>query len=599
MPQLVVSMTSIPVVPKMETTIPPCKTQGSLQSDNTGPPAREFSDGVSKEPFEKVLEKVQARSDSGTEHDAGNTRSEVSNDENLPAVQGDEISDPWQNSQKDSLPEEQPISDMIRQAIQLPETGILLSLPFMMSQNMPVIISGNTATAVQAELPFDIPVSSEIPRTIVQPALTVSDTSMLSNVFRMNSAIDLLPPIDSGENAEPASVIKTDVQPAPPVQNITKENGEVQGFQKADLKIPNPELSLLPDLSLESARVAAASKNDRPIWHDSQAASRVVEDAREHSDLNLKSFREQSDKPADTTLNVSGESKHELRAEAVRVIPVWTRVIKVTSDGYLKGQQVPEQVLSDRSPAPDLNLKSLVTSPRIEHRVQNIPEPKSQEFSSVVVGNGPLRSIENLPSNSQFVEQTDAADFTFMSFKPLQRIYREIPLDTQVLTPFNGAAQSVHEKVFSFINTPTGVDMNKLVADVKESVIRLTSDGLGSARIVLHPPELGELVIRLENLRHGVIRAEFHTMNPVVRETLEAGLSRLTDALKAEGLTLTHAEVHLNFNMNANGRSGEFDQVNQLEGTTLQDSAENADAGFMDSLSNERIPEGATVWLLA
>lgn len=144
------------------------------------------------------------------------------------------------------------------------------------------------------------------------------------------------------------------------------------------------------------------------------------------------------------------------------------------------------------------------------------------------------------------------------------------------------------------------VNTEVLVSDVREAVMRIAVDGRGEARLVLHPPELGELVVRIESAKNGIVRAEFHTINPLVRDALEAGIQRLTDALKSEGLTLEHASVHLDLGPGADGQSGETDS--NPSGTGLnQDTTEAAGSEFQENSNQvfERLPEGSTISVLA
>jgi hypothetical protein len=145
------------------------------------------------------------------------------------------------------------------------------------------------------------------------------------------------------------------------------------------------------------------------------------------------------------------------------------------------------------------------------------------------------------------------------------------------------------------------IDPEMLVADVRQAVIRLTADGQGVARMVLHPPELGELIVRLESAKNGVVRAEFHTFSPLVREALEAGLTRLTEALEAEGLTLAQAEVHLDLHLGAEGQNGEAG-FESADGAYAVDrlQPEQSVQNLQDiQQAVERLPEGATISIYA
>ena len=148
---------------------------------------------------------------------------------------------------------------------------------------------------------------------------------------------------------------------------------------------------------------------------------------------------------------------------------------------------------------------------------------------------------------------------------------------------------------------PVHLTQEMLVADVREAVIRMASDGRSEARLVLHPPELGELVVRLESSRNGIVRIEFQTFSPLVREALEAGLDRLTDALKSEGLTLAQAEVHLNLQLGPEGQSGESEPGNADGSHAKVDQEDALSSGNPDGAHKEveRLPEGATISIYA
>ncbi len=160
-------------------------------------------------------------------------------------------------------------------------------------------------------------------------------------------------------------------------------------------------------------------------------------------------------------------------------------------------------------------------------------------------------------------------------------------------------ARAVHAQTMaaqkSVVNTET------LVTDIRDAVMRLASDGRGEVRIVMHPPELGELIVRIESSKNGVVRAEFHTLSPLVRESLEAGLHKLTEALEAEGLTLEHAGVYLNLGLGAEGNSGEPD-ANSFGNSGPLDQNDEEMSGTLPgefSPTVERLPEGATFSVLA
>jgi len=171
----------------------------------------------------------------------------------------------------------------------------------------------------------------------------------------------------------------------------------------------------------------------------------------------------------------------------------------------------------------------------------------------------------------------------------------------QAIFDIRGALEQVQGGVTSQANGSVPANnAEALMTGVREVMMRIAADGRGEARLVLHPPELGELVVRLESAKNGVLRAEFHTVSPLVRESLESGISKLIDSLKSEGLTLSKAEVHLHLNLGSEGNAGEQE--------TLQDKGNgslfNNDGYSLPEFDEpvpviEWLPEGATISVLA
>jgi len=210
----------------------------------------------------------------------------------------------------------------------------------------------------------------------------------------------------------------------------------------------------------------------------------------------------------------------------------------------------------------------------------------------------PGAGTENQPQ-LQFSSDLYRASFATVIQKaeiPVQVASSNVQGGAAELTATSQQARPIAQPV-----APVKIDTEVLMNDVREVLMRVASDGRTQVRMVLHPPELGELVVRLESARNGVVRAEFHTISPLVRESLEAGLSKLTQALEAEGLTLAQADVHLNLQLGANDGSNQdgpgFGDGSQGENPSLE--ASDA-ATVLDSMPVvDRLPEGATISVLA
>ena len=175
----------------------------------------------------------------------------------------------------------------------------------------------------------------------------------------------------------------------------------------------------------------------------------------------------------------------------------------------------------------------------------------------------------------------------------------------------NGSAQTIFDIRSALAQVQGGVtsqatgsvqanDAEALMTGVREVMMRIAADGRGEARLVLHPPELGELVVRLECAKNGVMRAEFHTVSPLVRESLESSISKLIDALKSEGLTLAKAEVHLHLNLGAEGNAGEQEALRDRSSGSLINNDGYSLPEFDEPVPViEWLPDGATISVLA
>jgi len=175
----------------------------------------------------------------------------------------------------------------------------------------------------------------------------------------------------------------------------------------------------------------------------------------------------------------------------------------------------------------------------------------------------------------------------------------------------NGSAQAIFDIRSALEQVQGGVtsqangsvqanDAEALMTGVREVMMRIAADGRGEARLVLHPPELGELVVRLESAKNGVLRAEFHTVSPLVRESLESGISKLIDSLKSEGLTLSKAEVHLHLNLGSEGNAGEQEALQDKGNGSLFNNDRYSLPEFDEPVPViEWLPEGATISVLA
>ncbi len=233
------------------------------------------------------------------------------------------------------------------------------------------------------------------------------------------------------------------------------------------------------------------------------------------------------------------------------------------------------------------------------------PEPSRFDWRTPEKPSGQVVENRLISGSKPEINQQPVIRESLLQFSEIYRPIIELPtLTYQPGTVIESnavanVARAVHAQTMaaqkSVVNTET------LVADIRDAVMRLASDGRGEVRIVMHPPELGELIVRIESSKNGVVRAEFHTLSPLVRESLEAGLHKLTEALEAEGLTLEHAGVYLNLGLGAEGNSGEPD-ANSVGNSNPLDPNDEEMSGILPgefSPTVERLPEGATFSVLA
>lgn len=233
------------------------------------------------------------------------------------------------------------------------------------------------------------------------------------------------------------------------------------------------------------------------------------------------------------------------------------------------------------------------------------PEPSRFDWRTPEKSSGQVVENKLISGSKPEINPQPVVRESLLQFSEIYRPIIELPtltyqpgtvIESNAVT---NMARAAHAQTMaaqkSVVNTET------LVADIREAVMRIAPDGRGEVRIVMHPPELGELIVRIESSKNGVVRAEFHTLSPLVREALEAGLHKLTEALEAEGLTLEHAGVYLNLGLGAEGNSGEPD-ANSAGNSNPLDPNDEEMSGILPgefSPAVERLPEGATFSVLA
>jgi len=308
--------------------------------------------------------------------------------------------------------------------------------------------------------------------------------------------------------------------------------------------------------------------------------------------------------------------------------PVVTTVIDepvprpaVGSDGSEPSTPVRQSPRSEWTQTLDLarllNMKSERTEPTVTQPTKPVWRPDTVEVRTGPVTRREVSELTSRPATAKPVIAPQLTSKAVVDVTNSQPAPGRVPIliesgmnlfnSTAATTPAHaifgnqGVMQQVQTAATAQATVPTpGIDPEALVTDVKGVMLRMSADGSSSVRLTLHPPELGELVVRLESAKNGVMRAEFHTASPLVRESLESGISRLIEALEAEGLTLERAEVQLHMELGAEGETGEQDGIRDGETGSLHDS-DGFDRFGSDEIGDavERLPDGATISVLA
>ncbi|HEX9744080.1 MAG TPA: flagellar hook-length control protein FliK [bacterium] len=449
-------------------------------------------------------------------------------------------------------------------------------------------VDGDNSEADQsASEPSDVESNPQTPVTPEESPPAVISEVNFSEILSIADNLVVLPQIPVTGLPQPVTVSETPLaaNPQPVVPS-----GTVPGFSQIlgpeiepDLPIQVPAADI--DLPIPEIRIPQPIVPDRPLVRDNVPL--VIPSTETESPELLFNQRTlnpiQTQRPEwtglinfDELLDTSGNRDRDLSPQLDQVVrrnfSVTEPVIKPEPKGFQHGRDFSSRNFESRFNDP------VIENPRV--RIQNFAPSNPPPTVNAPQGN---------PLNYAFARNVFRGDVLNQSVNPITGTATESAQPLQ--------ARPLSQPLFSTVKfTPENI-----VSDVKEAVIRLASDGRGEARLVLHPPELGEIVVRLESARHGVFRVEFTTYSPVVREALSAGLDKLTDALKSEGLTLEHSDVNLNMQLGAGQSDG---NPGQPSGDTFTASGDLPDINFVFDESDviagiEPLPYGSTLSVLA
>lgn len=435
----------------------------------------------------------------------------------------------------------------------------------------PVVIADTVISAVMAET-VKAAVMTDTVKTAVMADTVKTDAPLTLSEVRVE-----LPTIDPGLIVRPEAIVTT--PDAPIAETVVSGPGRmpipIEPVESRD--IPLPQIFI---------------RQNRPVVTPEPALPRVTIKPDPVAALPRVTIE------ADPVARVPGHSRGSEWTELLE----FTRLLDPTVERVRYFQ--PERSDKGTEPAP---VESAVWRPRprlvVSQSVDSYEQTTSRNSQH---RQSPATQSVNPESNNPVLTRLAANPLNVAASEQVVRNFwrPQLNLNLQAM-PTGGAVQAASgtqaARPVAAPTAPVHLTQEMLVSDVREAVIRMASDGRSEARIVLHPPELGELVVRLESSRNGIVRIEFHTFSPLVREALEAGLDRLTDALKAEGLTLAQAEVHLNLQLGPEGQSGESEPGNADGSHVNADQEDALSSGNPDGAHEEveRLPEGATISIYA
>ena len=311
------------------------------------------------------------------------------------------------------------------------------------------------------------------------------------------------------------------------------------------------------------------------------------------------SARDQSNSVRLEQFRITDSSAQPVRSEWTEALDVGG-LLNPTDDGESAPEPPPRQPVKAAPDRPFDSRRPAAETPR---------DPAPSRFNTRETGESTQKLVDSklwFPGTRTDVEGQasvlrEAAGSIYQAFRPQIGVSPEASPVAAAANPEAPIQLGRPMDALHYLGSRLTIDPEVLLSDVRQAVMRITADGRGQARIVLHPPELGELVVRLESARNGIVRAEFHTMSPLVREALEAGLSKLTQALEAEGLTLAQAQVHLSFHFGPEGNPGQHEPSSDSEDSSRigidERSAFDSSGGPAQFV--ERLPEGSTISILA
>ncbi len=108
---------------------------------------------------------------------------------------------------------------------------------------------------------------------------------------------------------------------------------------------------------------------------------------------------------------------------------------------------------------------------------------------------------------------------------------------------------------------------------MKQQLVTMVSQGVQHAEIRLDPPELGQLMVRIQ-VQGDQTQVQFQVAQHQTRDMIEQAIPRLKDLLSEQGMQLTDSQVSQEDSNNGEGEAASDDNGDQFTSELDEISAE-------------------------
>lgn len=112
--------------------------------------------------------------------------------------------------------------------------------------------------------------------------------------------------------------------------------------------------------------------------------------------------------------------------------------------------------------------------------------------------------------------------------------------------------------------------IQKFAPLMKQQLMNMVSNGIGQAEIRLDPPELGQMMVRIQ-VNGDQTQVQFQAMQQQTRDMLEQALPRLREMLQSQGLELADSQVSEQGHSGTNQGDGEHSSEGQTAGAQMDE----------------------------